>query len=107
LNFTTGIGPQQHLFNASDVNSLTNTNAAAKAGKNEAIVPDTANYGANSSGAIDWTSLSTNSAKMEQALSRSDVRSDKIASLQTAITAGTYNISSADVADKLISGLMQ
>jgi hypothetical protein len=34
-----------------------------------------------------------------------DVRFEKVASLRQAIEAGTYNISSADLADKLIDGL--
>jgi negative regulator of flagellin synthesis FlgM len=42
-----------------------------------------------------------------QALSGSDVRMEKVAALQQAIEAGTYNVSSSDVADKLISSLLK
>jgi negative regulator of flagellin synthesis FlgM len=44
---------------------------------------------------------------MAQALSGSDVRTDRVAALQQSIAAGTYNVSSSDVADKVISALLQ
>ena len=37
----------------------------------------------------------------------SDVRSERISALQQAISAGTYNVSSSDVADKLIQTLVR
>ena len=43
---------------------------------------------------------------MAQALEGSDTRSAKVASLQQAIAAGTYNVSSSDVADKIIQSLL-
>jgi len=42
-----------------------------------------------------------------QALSGSDVRSSKVEALQQSIAAGTYNVSSSDVADKLIESLQK
>jgi negative regulator of flagellin synthesis FlgM len=43
---------------------------------------------------------------MAQALAGSDVRSDKVAALQQAIAAGTYNVPAADVAAKVMGSLM-
>jgi negative regulator of flagellin synthesis FlgM len=42
-----------------------------------------------------------------QALSGSDVRTEKVAALQQSIAAGTYNIPAADVAGKLIGALTE
>jgi flagellar biosynthesis anti-sigma factor FlgM len=35
-----------------------------------------------------------------------DIRSEKVASLQQAIAAGNYSVSSSDVADKIIESLL-
>jgi len=51
--------------------------------------------------AFDRTSLSANAVLMAQALSGSDVRTDRVTALQQSIAAGTYNVSSSDVADKV------
>ncbi len=54
----------------------------------------------------DQTSLSLASGLITKALSLSDVRSDKVAGLQKAIASGTYNVSSSDVAEKLVKSLL-
>ena len=53
----------------------------------------------------DQTSLSAVSSLVTKALSGSDVRTEKVASLQKAIASGTYHVSSAKVADKLLQSL--
>jgi negative regulator of flagellin synthesis FlgM len=54
----------------------------------------------------DQTTLSSIGGLVSQALEQSDVRTEKVASLQQAISAGKYNISSSDVADKLLQSLL-
>jgi negative regulator of flagellin synthesis FlgM len=54
----------------------------------------------------DQTSLSSTAGLVAQALEGSDTRSAKVASLQQAISAGNYNVSSSDVADKIIQSLL-
>ena len=55
----------------------------------------------------DQASLSTAGGVVAQALEGSDTRSAKVASLQQAIAAGTYHVSSSDVADKVIQSLLE
>jgi negative regulator of flagellin synthesis FlgM len=58
-------------------------------------------------GGSDQTSLSSASTSLAQALTTSDVRTDKVASLQQAIASGSYHISSSDVADKMLQSLLE
>ena len=44
---------------------------------------------------------------LSQAATGSDVRFDKVAELRQSIDAGTYNVSSANVAGKLIDALQK
>jgi len=53
----------------------------------------------------DRADLSPASVLISQALSLSDVRSDKVASLRQAINAGTYKVPTADLAQKLAHAL--
>jgi len=54
----------------------------------------------------DQTNLSSTGGLVAQALEGSDTRSAKVSSLQQAIAAGTYSVSSSDVADKIIQSLL-
>jgi negative regulator of flagellin synthesis FlgM len=54
----------------------------------------------------DQTDLSSTGAVVAQVLEGSDVRTDRVAALQQAIAAGDYNVSSSDVADKIIQSLL-
>jgi flagellar biosynthesis anti-sigma factor FlgM len=55
---------------------------------------------------VDQTNLSSTGGLVAQALATSDTRSAKVASLQQAISAGNYSVSSSDVADKIIQSLL-
>jgi flagellar biosynthesis anti-sigma factor FlgM len=55
----------------------------------------------------DQASLSHVSTLLAQALTTSDVRADKVATLQQAINSGSYSVPSSDVADKLLKSLME
>ncbi|MDW5266499.1 MULTISPECIES: flagellar biosynthesis anti-sigma factor FlgM [Acidobacteriaceae] len=55
----------------------------------------------------DQTSLSSAGGVIAHALEGSDVRTDKVAALQKAIASGSYNVSSSDVASKMIDSLLE
>jgi negative regulator of flagellin synthesis FlgM len=107
LSYLNGIGSPQQVFDATEAAALGNTSSAAKTGKSAALVSGTVEDGAGSASAADRTSLSANAVLMAQAFSGSDVRTDKVAALQQSIAAGTYSVSASDVADKVISALLQ
>ncbi len=55
---------------------------------------------------VDQTNLSFAGGLVAQALEGSDTRSAKVASLQQAIAAGNYSVSSSEVADKIIQSML-
>jgi negative regulator of flagellin synthesis FlgM len=55
----------------------------------------------------DQTNLSSASGVIAQALSGSDVRTNKVDALQQAIASGSYSVASSDVADKMIQSLLE
>jgi negative regulator of flagellin synthesis FlgM len=89
---TNGISSLQSLL-ATQAVSETKTAVPAKAANDES----------SSSAKSDKTSLSAAAASVTAS---SDVRADKVASLQQAIASGTYNVSSGEVADKIITSLL-
>jgi negative regulator of flagellin synthesis FlgM len=101
LSYLNGIGSPQQVFDA--------TEAAVLAKTVKSLAPESAAAQdiLSSASAGDQASLSTSALLMAQALSGSDVRTDRVAALQQSIAAGTYNVSSSDVADKVISALLQ
>ena len=104
MSISNGIGNLQGLSNP-----VTAAAATAQTGKEEQIKSS----GALASGTPkavpvnDQTIISSTSELLAKALSGSDVRLDKVQPLQDAIAAGTYHVSSSDVADKLISALLK
>lgn len=54
----------------------------------------------------DKAELSTVATQVAQSAATSDVRLDKVASIQSALQAGTYNVSAADVAQKIITSML-
>jgi len=55
---------------------------------------------------LNTSDVFTSGGLVAQALNTSDVRSDKVAALQTAIASGSYQVSSADVASKIVDSLL-
>jgi negative regulator of flagellin synthesis FlgM len=104
MSITNGIGNLQGLSNP-----VTPASATVQAGKEEQIKSSAslAPGGAKTNPVTDQTVISSTSELLTRALSGSDVRLDKIQPLQAAIAAGTYQVSSSDVADKLISSLLK
>ena len=96
---TTSIGSQQAI-------SLAYT-APVKSPASEAPQSGSSIDPAAASSQSDSTSISSTSTLLSQALSGSDdVRTGKVAALQQSIAAGTYNVSSADVASKIVDALL-
>jgi flagellar biosynthesis anti-sigma factor FlgM len=54
----------------------------------------------------DKTQLSAAANQMAQSANASDVRLDKVTNIQSALQAGTYDVSASSVAQKLISSLL-
>lgn len=92
MSYASGIGSLQQA-----INSITpsETRPAAHSGEPIANVEH-----------ADEANLSSAGGLVAHALEVSDTRSAKVASLQQAIAAGTYNVSSSDVADKIIQSLL-
>jgi negative regulator of flagellin synthesis FlgM len=104
MSISNGIGNLQGLSNP-----VTPASATVQTGKEEQIkssVPLAPGV-TKTSGVTDQTVISSTSELLTRALSGSDVRVDKIQPLQTAIASGTYQVSSSDVADKLINSLLK
>jgi len=102
MSFTSGINNLQQPITSiasSDVKVASKVDA-----------PDSAfkpNEGSTASVAqVDQALLSSTGGLVAQALEGTDARSAKVASLQQAIVAGNYHVSSSDVADKIIQSLL-
>jgi negative regulator of flagellin synthesis FlgM len=96
MSYASGIGSAQTAINSiapSEAKSSIQTSASNGTINQQAI-------------ATDQTNLSSTGGLVAQALEGTDTRSAKVASLQQAISAGTYNVSSLDIADKIIRALV-
>jgi flagellar biosynthesis anti-sigma factor FlgM len=102
MSYTSGIASLQRT-----INSITPTEAkptiqtgVPESAANQNQVPISAVAHA------DKTDLSSTAGLVAQAFKNSDVRATKVASLQEAIAAGAYSVSSSDVADKIMQSLL-
>jgi negative regulator of flagellin synthesis FlgM len=96
MSYASGIGSAETAINSitpSEAKPSVQTNASNGTSNEQRI-------------ATDQTNLSSTGGLVAQALEGSDTRSAKVASLQQAISAGSYNVSSLDVADKIIQSLV-
>jgi negative regulator of flagellin synthesis FlgM len=100
MSYTNGISSLQQALSAITTTATKPSDATAPAGetKSQAVAPTAER--------ADQANLSAAGGIMAQALEGSDTRSAKVASLQQAIASGSYNVSSSDVADKMIQSLL-
>ncbi|RSL14876.1 FlgM family anti-sigma-28 factor [Edaphobacter aggregans] len=97
MSYSNEIGGLQRGLNPIAATGTTQTNTPAAATKtNDASTEQ-----------VDQAKLSLMGGLVSQALGGSDVRMDKVAKLQQAITSGSYSVSSSDVAEKMIDSLLE
>jgi negative regulator of flagellin synthesis FlgM len=100
MSSVNGIGNAQQTITSSAVTPAAQvTSSSGEANKNAVSNPKIQ--------LADQTSLSATAGLVAQALEGSDVRGGKVASLQKAITEGSYDVPSSDVADKIIRSLSE
>jgi negative regulator of flagellin synthesis FlgM len=99
MSYNTGIGDLKQVINSIAPKSTSETQQVAPGPKDSSspTVPQTL---------TDEARLSSTGGLISQALEGSDVRTDKVAALQQAIANGTYNVSAADVAEKMVRSLL-
>jgi negative regulator of flagellin synthesis FlgM len=102
MSYASGINSLQQT-----INSITSSESKPAT---QITAPDTGSRASEGSTAgvaqVDQANLSSTGGLVAHALESSDTRSAKVASLQQAIAAGTYSVSSSDVADKIIQSLL-
>ncbi len=96
MTYITGLG----ALTASSTTSLSTT--AIQGGSQPSLASGAS---ATSTSISDQASLSTTSTLLAQALNASDVRLDKVDSLQQAIASGSYHVPAAAVADSLLQSM--
>jgi negative regulator of flagellin synthesis FlgM len=103
MSYANGVGNTPQTISPVSTSAATPTRqATAPSGEaNQSAVS-----GANVQHA-DQTTLSATAGLVANALEGSDTRSEKVASLQQAIAAGTYNVPSSAVAGKIIQSLLE
>ena len=98
---------------ADGIGSLSQVSGATTpAAKSAQQVPASTNHEAQRATApaavqADQAVLSTAAGLIATSLAGSDVRTAKVEALQQAIASGNYNVSSSDVADKMIQSLLE
>ncbi|MHB1022540.1 MAG: flagellar biosynthesis anti-sigma factor FlgM [Acidobacteriaceae bacterium] len=107
MSFQNGINQLQQLFHVTTPTTTTGVNSS-KAGQIEQSA--VANRAAANSSSVpdmdgDQTHVSTVGGLVVQALQSSDVRMEKVSSIQQSLATGTYNVSANDVAGKLIRSM--
>jgi negative regulator of flagellin synthesis FlgM len=99
MSFASGIDGLQQIVSSSTPRAEQADKPGSAAIANEVPIANVHN--------VDQANVSPAGNFIAQALEGSDTRSAKVASLQQAIAAGSYNVSSADVANKIIEGLLK
>jgi len=99
MSFASGIDGLQQIISSSTPRAAQADKPESTAIPNEVSIANVDN--------VDQANVSPAGNFIAQALEGSDTRSAKVASLQQAIVTGSYNVSSADVANKIIEGLLK
>jgi flagellar biosynthesis anti-sigma factor FlgM len=102
MSFASGIGSLQQTI---DSIASSETKPTTQVGASDSVSKASEGPIANVEH-VDQTTLSSTGGLVAQALESSDTRSARVASLQQAIAAGNYSVSSSDVADKIIQSLL-
>lgn len=103
MSYTNGIGNLQQVL--SSVTPAT-TQPASQATESVSA-PKQHKAAASPAEQADHTHLSSAGGMIAHALEGSDVRMEKVTALQQSIASGTYNVSSSDVAGKMIDSLLK
>jgi flagellar biosynthesis anti-sigma factor FlgM len=108
MNFMSGIGNGlQGLSLPTSVSTLTNGNVQGSTAKASVEAAGADSLQISQGSVQSATTLSSMAGVLAQSLSGPDERAGKVEALQAAIAVGTYNVSAADVADKLIQSLLK
>jgi len=102
MSYVSGIGGQQQGINSATPSEVKPKTGAVGSG-------DVVNISRELTAAVehaDQTNLSATGGLVAHAMESSDTRSAKVQSLQQAIATGSYSVSPADVADKIIQSLL-
>jgi flagellar biosynthesis anti-sigma factor FlgM len=102
MSYISGIGGQQtaNAVTPSEAHPVVNVNAPGTVAEKSEVL-------STSVGHADETALSSTGGLVLQSLGASDTRTAKVSSLQEAIAAGRYAVSSSNVADKIIQSLLE
>jgi len=84
---------------------LSSTAGVGAAARSSGLSPGSSTTAPASQGS-DQATISSASGVLSTALTGSDVRTAKVASLQASINAGTYNVPASSVADKMLSSIL-
>ncbi|WP_158944125.1 flagellar biosynthesis anti-sigma factor FlgM [Granulicella sp. S190] len=105
MSYASGIGGQE---TANGI-ALSETHAVVPANISGAVAnkDDKDNGSSTAVGHSDETALSSAGGFVFQSLETSDTRTAKVSSLQEAIAAGSYSVSSSDVADRIFETLLK
>lgn len=94
------------LSGANSVNAVNRAQQASEANSAAAARPESDSQ-ANLAEGKDSATLGAGAALASHLANVSDVRTEKVASVQQALAAGTYQVDAGKVADKIIASMMQ
>jgi negative regulator of flagellin synthesis FlgM len=105
MNRRDGIGTTQRRVDPTVASAASNLSGAGRTQMN--TLPTGARSASGRASQADEVDLSTTMCAVARALSGTDVRAERIAALRQSIAAGTYHVSSPDIAGKLINALLE